>query len=729
MKQVFFTSGGVRIEEVPAPVCQDNGVLVRTSYSVISPGTESSDLQAKRFGLREKLAHRQELVNKVKLKINEVGIGETYKTVKERLSNELLTPTGYSLSGIIIEKGRLITDLNVGDRVACGGSKVANHAEIVSVPRNLAVKIPNNVEYKEAAFATLGSIAMQGVRRAGATFGETVVILGLGLVGLLSLQIAKAAGCKVVGIDLDESRVDVARGLETNLALSLSGTNVESEVLDYTKGMGADAVIICGATKSDEPSNQAMRMCRKKGRVVVVGEVGMNLQREYMYEKELDFVISTSYGPGRYDKLYEEKGIDYPYGYVRWTENRNMEEFLNMVSGKKVNVEKLISLEFPIVEAPKAYEAITDHKPKPLGVVLRYPNFQSPCHISYLQRKVFINNDAKRQKSKNDAVNIAVIGAGKFSESVHLPNLKKIKGYNLKAIVCQHAERAKVLAKRFGAEYATTDFKEVLVDDGVDAVLIATRHNLHAPMTIEAAKAGKHVFVEKPMVLNPEELKQVQEIIGEAGAKYAVGFNRRYSSLSMEAKDLLSAQKKPFLINYRVNAGFVPKDSWLQDPVEGGGRIIGECCHFFDLFNFFIDSEVIEIDAKGVPINSKNIVADDNLVATVKYKDGSLAVLTYVALGNRKLSKERIEIFSNGCSMVIDDFEKLELYGFARKGTNLNRQDKGQYNEMVEFLKQVQGKSSTCLKLSEAISASEITFKVCEKLNNAESKSNGRENV
>ena len=414
MKQVFFTIGGVRVEEVPTPICQDNGVLVRTTYSVISSGTESSDLQEQRHGLREKLANRQELLNKVKAKINEVGIAETFKAVKERLSGELLTPTGYSLSGIIIEKGRLITDLNVGDAVACAGSKIANHAEIVLVPRNLVVKIPDNVEWKEAAFATLGSIAMQGVRRAGAAFGETIVILGLGLVGLLSLQIAKAAGCRVIGIDLDESRVDISKSLGANLALWSRGTDVESEVLTFTKDMGADAVIICAATKSSEPSNQAMRMCRKKGRVVVVGSVGMDLQRQYMYEKELDFVISTSYGPGRYDSLYEEKGVDYPYAYVRWTENRNMEEFLNMISEKKVNVEKLVSLEFPIDEAPKAYEAITGHEPRPLGVLLRYPNFHSPCQLSTLERKLFIGNVVKTQKSKNDDVNIAVIGRARF---------------------------------------------------------------------------------------------------------------------------------------------------------------------------------------------------------------------------------------------------------------------------------------------------------------------------
>ena len=712
MKQVFFTSSGVRVEEVPAPFCEDNGVLVRTSYSVISPSTESSDLQGQRLGLREKLSDRQELFNKVKEKINEVGIVETYKAVKERLSGELLTPTGYSLSGIIIEKGGLITDLNVGDRVACAGSRIANHAEIASVPQNLVVKIPDNVEYKEAAFATLGSIGMQGVRRSGARFGETIVILGLGLLGLLSLQIAKAAGCRVIGIDLDESRVDISKSLGANLALNARRTNVEGEVLDYTRGMGADAVIICAATKSSEPSNQAMRMCRKKGRVVVVGSVGMELQREHMYQKELDFVISTSYGPGRYDKLYEEKGMDYPYAYVRWTENRNMEEVLRMISEGRIDVERLISLEFPIDEAAKAYEAITGHEPRPLSVLLRYPNFHSPCQLSTFERKVFIGNVVKTQKSKNGDVNIAVIGAGNFSESVHLPNLKKIKGYNLKAIVCQHAERAKMLAKRFGAEYATTGYKEVLADDDIDAVLIATRHNLHAPMTIEAAKAGKHVFVEKPMVLNPEELEKIQEIIHETGIKYTVGFNRRYSSLVLRMKDLLGKIKRPYLITYRVNAGFIPKSSWVHDPTEGGGRIIGECCHFFDLFNYIVDSEINDISVMSTPINGVNIVADDNFVSTITYSDSSLAVLIYTSAGNKSLPKEKVEIFADGSSIIIDDYKKIEYFAKEHKHEGLKRNDKGHYNELVEFLKLVRGQPSNCLTFEDALAATNISFRI-----------------
>jgi predicted dehydrogenase len=448
--------------------------------------------------------------------------------------------------------------------------------------------------------------------------------------------------------------------------------------------------------------------------VVVVGAVGMNLQRQYMYEKELDFVISTSYGPGRYDKLYEEKGVDYPYAYVRWTENRNMEEFLNMISEKKVNVERLMSLEFSVDEAPRAYEAITGHEPKPLGVVIRYPNFQSPCQTSELQRKVFINNDTKRQKSKDDVVNIAVIGAGNFSESVHLPNLKKIKGYNLKAIVCQHAERAKVLGKRFGAEYATTDYKEVLADDDIDAVLIATRHNLHAPMTIEAAKAGKNVFVEKPMVLNREEVEQIQEVISQTGIKYTVGFNRRYSSLVLRVRDLLGKIKRPYLITYRVNAGFIPKSSWVHDPAEGGGRIIGECCHFFDLFNYIVDSEIEDVVVRSIPTNGVNVVADDNFASIVSYIDGSLAVLIYASTGSTTLPKERIEIFADGTSIVIDDFKKIEYFGKEHKHVVLKKKDKGHNDELTEFLNLVRGQPSKCLTFQEAAIATEITFKIVD---------------
>ena len=723
MKQVFLTDKGIKVEEVPAPICRDTEVLVVASYSVISSGTETISLHKHSQALRDNLSKKLELVGKVKNKIDEDGFKQTFSLIRDRITAEgrfqHLEPTGYSLSGIIIEKGRQVKDLNVRDRVACGGSEIASHAEIVSVPRNLVARVPDGVTDKEAAFATLGSIAMHGVRRAQCQFGETVVIMGLGILGLLAIQIALAGGYEVIGIDLDESRVMAAGAVGANLIVNSARSNAQKAVYNYTKGIGADAVVLYAATQSSEPLNQALTLCRKKGRVVIVGNVGMDVKRELMYKKELDIMMSTSYGPGRYDKLYEEKGMDYPIAYVRWTENRNMEEFLNMVSKKKVDLSMLISLEFPIDQAPKAYEAIMNPEARPLGVVLNYPHCGRDYSTANIERKISFNDTSKSTKSTSDSVNIAVIGAGGFSQRVHLPILKKINGYNLRAVVNQHGERAKMVAKRFDVDYATTDYMEVLADKNIDAVLVATRHNLHAPIILEAARAGKDIFTEKPMALDSTQLNDIKEVLHESGVKFTVGLNRRYSPLSVEAKKLLSGQERPYLINYRVNAGFVPKDSWVQDPNEGGGRIIGECCHFFDLFNFLIDSDIEEIDAKSIAINNKNIVEDDNFVATIKYKDGSLAILTYVSLGNKSLYKERMEIFSTGSSMVINDFEKLELYGFNQKNVRLKEKDKGHYNQLIEFLKLAQGRPSMCLTLEQAALASDTTFKVADIIRNS----------
>jgi len=718
MKQVFMANDGIRIEDVPPPICQDNELLVQTCYSVISSGTETSDLHREGLVFPEVLSKQWQLLGKVKNKITEEGVKDTLRSIRDRITGQAvlqsLTPKGYSLSGIVIEKGKAIRDLNVGDRVACAGSGIANHAEIVSVPRNLVARIPENVSNRQAAFTTIASISMHGVRRAESQFGETIVILGLGLLGLLGVQIAKAAGCKVIGIEIEESRLEIARSLGVDLTLNLSRNNVEKEVSEFTSGIGADAVIIFAGTKSSEPALLGARLCRKKARIVVVGNVGMDLEREEMYKKEIDLVMSTSYGPGRYDSSYEEKGIDYPIGYVRWTENRNMEEVLRMISEGRIDVERLISLEFPIDEAPRAYEAILSYEPKPLGVVINYPNSSCNNLGLRLQRKSLNLHKRVSSKSDNNAVNIGVIGAGDLAQRVHLPNIIKIRGFNLRAVVCRHGERAKALARKFGAEYATTDFKEVLADDDVDAVLIATRHNLHALMTIEAAKAGKHVFVEKPMVLNPEELKQIQEIIGETGIKYTVGFNRRYSSLVLRARDLLSKIKRPYLITYRVNAGSIPKSNWVHDPTEGGGRIIGECCHFFDLFNYLVDSEIEDVVVKNIPTNGINVVADDNFISTITYSDGSLAVLIYTSTGSKSLPKERIEIFGDGTSIVIDDFKRIEHFGNGQKNLLIKKEDKGHYNELIEFLKVVRGEPCNCLTLEEAAIATEITFKIVD---------------
>ena len=481
MKQIFTQRGSITTEDVPAPVCGDNEVLVRNAYSLISVGTETLSLQGGGkgiVGIASKAINSPGLMHKAIEMVKKEGISKTIKVIKGQTGK--LTPLGYSSSGVILEVGKNITDIAIGDRVACAGAGHANHAEIISVPRNLLCKMPDNVDFDEAAFTTLGAIAMQGIRRAQVQFGDNVVVVGLGLLGQIACQILKAAGAHVIGIDIMKERVELAKELGADMCFA-GGKDAVGKVMEYTEGIGVDSVIIYAAAKSSEPVKQAMQMARKKGKVIVVGAVGMEIDRSPFYEKELDFLISCSYGPGRYDSLYEEKGVDYPIGYVRWTENRNMQEFLNMLSRKKVNVKGLIDYTFPIEEAAKAYEILNAEK-RPIGVLFRYKELP--------KKELVRKTQLKPSVIKTDKINVAVIGAGGFAQAYHLPNLKKIPYYNIKAIVTRTGSNAKKIAEEYGAEYCTTDYNKVLKDADVNLIIIATRHNLHAPILIEAANAG-----------------------------------------------------------------------------------------------------------------------------------------------------------------------------------------------------------------------------------------------
>lgn len=706
MKQVLVKKGHVIVEDVPVPICGDNEVLVANAYSVISAGTELSTI--KRFSLPNLLMDSA-LIKKALVYAKERGAKEAMSTAKE--FRDALMPLGYSSAGIVIAIGKNISDIDVGDKVACAGAGKANHTEVVAVPRNLVTKIPEEVSFEEAAFTTLGAIAMHGIRRAGRQFGETIVVLGAGLIGQLAIQIAKAAGYKVIAADKDPKRAELSKRMGADIGLVVGKDDLAKEVLYHTDGVGADAVVIYAATASNEPVNQSMKIARKKGRIVVVGDVGLNIDRAPFYEKELDLLISRSYGPGRYDPLYEEKGIDYPIDYVRWTENRNMRAFLELLGEKKMDMGPLLEAVriFPIEEAEKAYELLASDREKPLSVLLKYDysRYYTPKGEVKLQRSFPISPRAVEGK-----INVAVIGAGNFARNILLPLLSRIPEYNLKAIVTATAANAKQVASKYKAEYCTTDYKEVLKDDDIDLVMITTRHNLHYPMIIDAAKAGKAIYVEKPMCLTEEELNEIIKVISETKIPLIVGFNRRYAPLAVKAKQLLKQKHRPYLINYRVNAGFVPKDHWIQDPKVGGGRIIGECCHFFDLFNYFVEAEVESISVKSIPVNDTTVAAQDNSVAVLKWTDGSLTTLTYTALGHPDLPKERIEIFANGGGMTIDDFVELKLYGFKEKGIKLKRQDKGHRNQLMELARFLKEGKSNIIPFEESVKAMRITFEV-----------------
>ncbi|MBA7502443.1 Inositol 2-dehydrogenase/D-chiro-inositol 3-dehydrogenase [subsurface metagenome] len=706
MKQVLVKKGHVIVEDVPVPICGDNEVLVANAYSLISAGTELSTI--KRFSLPNLLMDSA-LIKKALVYAKERGTKEAMSTAKE--FRDALMPLGYSSAGIVIAIGKNISNIDVGDKVACAGAGKANHAEVVAVPRNLVTKIPDGVSFEEATFTTLGAIAMHGIRRAGRQFGETIIILGVGLIGQLAVQIAKAAGYKVIAVDKDPHRVELSKRAGADIGLVVGKDDLEKEVLYRTDGVGADAVVIYAATASSEPVNQSMKLVRKKGRIVVVGDVGLNIDRAPFYEKELDLLISRSYGPGRYDPLYEEKGIDYPIDYVRWTENRNMRAFLELLREKKIDISPLIEAAhiFPIEEAEKAYKVLGSGREKPLSILLKYApsKYYTPKGEVKLQRFFPISPRIVAGK-----INVAVVGAGNFARNVLLPLLSRIPEYNLRAIATATAANAKQVASKYKAEYCTTDYREVLKDDNTDLVMITTRHNLHFPMIIGAAKAGKAIYVEKPMCLTEEELNEIIKVISKTKIPLIVGFNRRYAPLAVKANRLLKRKHGPYLINYRVNAGFVPKTHWVQDPEVGGRRIVGECCHFFDLFNYFVGAEIKSMGVESIPVNDTTVAAQDNIVATLRWTDGSLTTLIYTTLGHPDLPKERIEIFANGGSLTIDDFVELRGYGFKEKSIKLKKQDKGHHNQLVELAKFLKEGKSSIIPFEESVKAMKITFDV-----------------
>jgi predicted dehydrogenase/threonine dehydrogenase-like Zn-dependent dehydrogenase len=711
MKQIFVRKGEIFLEDVPPPTVDDGEVLVANAFSAVSIGTESSIIRETGKGLSLlRVLRDAELRKRAMQVVSRRGMREAARVGGEFRSR--LIPLGYSSAGIVLAVGGNVTDINVGERVACGGGGKANHAEIVSVPRNLVARVPENVSFEEAAFATIGSIVLHGVRRCQLQVEETVIVFGVGLLGQIAIQLVKASGCKVIAVDTDRARVKLAKELGADLALKLGEGDLAKEVLLFTEGIGADAVMICAATPSNEPVNLAMKLIRNKGRVVVVGDVGLGVSRQQFYEKEGDLLISRSYGPGRYDPLYEEKGIDYPVAYARWTENRNMKSFLDLVSEKKVDLKPLINATFDINESKKAYESILSSSEKPLGILIKY----NPYAFYSKKRQVALPagkiNVVSKFAESGTRINVALVGAGSFAESIIIPLMSKIPDYNVRAVVAASGAHAKQIAGRVKAEYCATNYRDVLSDKKVDLVVITTPHNLHSKIVIEAAKAGKAIYVEKPLCLNEKELDEITRVISRTKVPILVGFNRRYSPLTLKAKELLKGKHRPFIINYRVNAGPIPKSHWIQDPEIGGGRIIGECCHFLDFFNCTIGSAVESVDAKIAPINDKTVFAQDNLIASTRWTDGSIAALTYTSLGHSDYPKEYIEIHAEGSTIVIDDFREMRLFGFAEKNITLKKQDKGHRNQLMELVNLVRGKPTEAMSFAEAVKSMSLTFEV-----------------
>lgn len=705
MKQVLIRRGGVLVENVPAPLVAPGHVLVQVAYSLISTGTELSSVRNATKPLVSQALEQPSRVRKLTNYLRAHGVRRTVAAVRARL--DASSPTGYSCSGTVVQVGDGVTGLSVGDRVACAGAGLANHAELVLIPSRLVTRLPEACSLRDGACVTVGSIALQGVRRADLSIGDLVVVIGLGLVGQITVQLLKIAGCRTIGIDLDSRRV--ALGCDLGLDDGIVATSDVQQRVDYLSSHhGADCTLITAASRSNGIVQQAMELTRTKGRVVVVGAVSLGLERSPFYEKEIDLLISRSYGPGRYDPTYEEQGVDYPYPYVRWTENRNMAEFARLLAEGRVNVAPLVEEEYPVDAAENAYQALSREADRPVGVMLSYPSEE----LGERDAGATCVPVRPRTVRPSGKINVALVGPGSFAQSVHLPNLETLGNtYNLRAVVSGTGANAKGVSERYGAEYASTDLDDVLSDDSVDMVMICARHHLHASMAMRAAKAGKAVFVEKPMAVSQEELDDLVSVLQDTGVPYMVGFNRRFSPAARRIRELTQDPGTPLAILYRVNAGYIPAGHWVHGP-QGGGRIVGEACHMLDLFKY-LASETAMVAMGSVPYSHSlddRAASLDSVSAVFQYANGSTATLVYCSAGGEGLGKEYAEIHGQGMSLVLDDYRDLRVYGVSEAGWHSPSQDKGHLDELEAFARYVRGRSGPPIPLTSLVETTEVSF-------------------
>ena len=707
MKQVLQNrkTGRPFVGEVPVPALQKGRVLVRTAASLISAGTERAAVELVSKGLVQEARQRPDLVKAVVAKVKNEGLLNTFASVRDKMAAS--QALGYSAAGVVAAVADDVSEFRVSDRVACAGVGFASHAEVLSVPKNLCAHLPEGVSFESGAYGTLGAIALQGVRLAEPTLGESVVVIGLGLVGQLTVQLLKANGCRVFGLDLDQSRVSLGLELGADKAV-VSNDEAAREIETWTRGHGADAVLITAATDSNQPIELAARVSRLKGRVIVVGMTGMDIPRPPFFSRELKLIISMSYGPGRYDPEYEERGHDYPLPYVRWTEKRNIESFLELIGEKRINVERLTTHRFPIAEADRAYQLISGDVQEPnLGVIL---NYDPEAEVA---RKIPLG--AAVRKSEKSIV-LGVIGAGGYVPAMLLPHFKT-EGVEFSSIATASGISAHDVGKRFGFANAVSSADEVLDDKDVNLVVIGTRHDTHAELARKALERNKHVFVEKPLALNDDQLESVVEAARSSSGKLMVGFNRRFSPLAQRAKAFFDGRETPLSILYRVNAGRIAKDHWTQNAEEGGGRIVGEVCHFVDLMQFLIEAPPVSVFAEAISAKSSKIVDDDSVFITLRFADGSNGSIAYLSEGDKALAKERVEIFGAGRVFVLDDFRRATLYKDGREEqVTLKAQDKGQQAQVREVCASVLGGGPAPIGVDELAATTRATFRVLDSL-------------
>jgi predicted dehydrogenase/threonine dehydrogenase-like Zn-dependent dehydrogenase len=673
MRQLLLngSTGEVTVEDVPAPMADDTSLLVGTRFSVISPGTERKVGELGRASLVSKARARPDLVQKVIESARDEGLAPAYAKVRGRLDQP--NPVGYSSVGHVVQ-GCAEGPAAPGELVACAGAGLASHAEIVAVPRNLCARVPDDVRPEDAAYATIAAIALHGVRLAEAELGAVVAVVGLGVVGQLALELLRAAGCVAVGLDPQQGRVDLAR--QDGFFATAEPGELDAECRRLTERRGADAVLVAAASGSSEPLASGTAVARDRAVISIVGDVPVQAARRIMFEKELRLVVSRSYGPGRYDPDYELKGLDYPPAYVRWTEARNLAEVLRLMAGGQLRPSRLTTHTFDIDEGPRAYELLDGEEPS-LGILLRYP------HAPDGARSIRIAHRPRRplRRIRRSRPRVGVIGAGTFARTVLLPSLRRHA--DIVAVAAKTGASAKGSAQRFGAALATTDAAEVMRSSDVDAIVIATRHDTHAKYAAEALRAGKHVFVEKPLALDIADLDRVARAAGESDSVLVVGFNRRFAPLAERLRDTLSG-RGPLLITYRINAGRLPRSHWLRDPQVGGGRIVGEACHFVDFASFLAGARPLAASAVTVAGASED--REDGVCATVTLADGSVAQITYSAFGDPRLPKERVEVLGEAGAGVLDDFRELALYRGGREEVVRTRRDKGHSGELEAFV-------------------------------------------
>ena len=705
MKQLIqnFKTGKLYVDEIPMPSISSGFVLVENEYSLISAGTERGTVKMGQASLLGKAKQRPDLVAQVIQNIKKEGLAATLSKVRTKL--DALKALGYSTSGIVIasmDKNRLFKP---GDRVACAGQDYASHAEIVAVPQNLVTKIPDNVTAEEAAFTTLGSIALHGIRQADPNLGEKICVIGLGLLGQITCQILKANGCVVLGIDLNEALIKLAGETDAVKSLNRNDGNLVAACDNFTNGFGFDSVIITAASPSNDPIELSAAILKKKGKVIVVGAVKMDIPRDpHFYRKELDLRMSCSYGPGRYDVNYEENGFDYPFSYVRWTEQRNMEAFLQLLSRKVIDVRPLITHVFDIIDAEKAFNIVLGKTKAPhIGILLKYKANESKKNTLMQVSNLPVKK-----------INVGFIGAGSFAQSYLIPVVKSL-GASLDGVVTSKGITSKNVSDKFKFNFCSSDADDVLKKEDINTVFIATPHSSHAELVIKALKANKNVFVEKPLAINKEQLKAVIETKAGFDRPLMVGFNRRFAQISETIKKEFKNADEPLVINIRINAGLIPKEHWTQQPEIGGGRIIGEVCHFIDLMQYFTDAEPVKIFAESISTGNTKITPEDNLAIVVKFTDGSVGNLTYLANGDKSMPKEKIEIFGAGNIGVINDFRDGLFYKEG-KATKLKSTGKGHKEEVEAFLSAVREGKESPISFRSICLTTITTFKILDSL-------------